>query len=90
MLHCSVSPFHKTGQLQQLNILLTETQTAYRNNVGLSGLCDIVRNILQACALIVQVLQDHVTPIVQGCFWVGQQGEHGVVHPESLTCVRVA
>lgn len=32
--------------------------------VDLSGLCDIVRNILQACALIVQVLQDHITPIV--------------------------
>lgn len=53
------------------------------------GLCDVVRNILQACALIVQVLQDHMTPIVQRRIRVSQQQEQSVIHAESLTCLRM-
>lgn len=57
--------------------------------VCLSALCHVVRNILEACALIIQVLQDHITPIVEGSFRVGQQREQGVIHPESFACLRV-
>lgn len=57
--------------------------------VEVSGLCDIVRDILQACTLIVQVLQYDITPIVQGVFWVSQQWEQGVIHPEGLTGLRM-
>lgn len=53
-------------------------------------MCNIVKNILQAIALIIQVLQDHITPIVQGSFWVRQQSEKGFIHLKSLTCLRVA
>lgn len=41
--------------------------------VEVSGLCDIVRDILQACTLIVQVFQYDIAPIVQWVFWVSQQ-----------------
>lgn len=54
-----------------------------------SVLYDIVRNIIQACALIVQILQNDISPVIQRSFWVSQQREQGVIHLKSLACLRM-